>query len=90
MNIYSNAFNFSSYLRGAVDPRTGQYTSHIRLVTLYPKGPLEVSREIYLSFSMFSVERGGYGIGWRLSNTEFDVSNFQLTLLSGERGGCRI
>lgn len=85
MNIYSNAFNFSSYLRGAVDPRTGQYTSHIRLVTLYPKGPLEVSREIYLSFSMFSVERGGYGIGWRLSNTEFDVSNFQLTLLSGER-----
>ncbi|MFA7941881.1 RHS repeat domain-containing protein [Pseudomonas brenneri] len=85
MNIYSNAFNFNSYLRGAVDPRTGQYSSQIRLLTLYPQGPLELSRDIVLSFSMFSSDHSGYGIGWRLSNTQFDVVSFKLTLLSGEQ-----
>lgn|GEM_PF-2072347 len=85
VNIYSNAFNFGSYLNGSVDPRTGQYGSQIRLATLYPQGALEVSRNIVLSFSMFSTVNSGYGIGWRLSNTEFDVVSFKLTLLSGEQ-----
>lgn len=85
MNVYSNAFNFGSYLRGTVDPRTGQYSSLIRLLTLYPQGPLELSRDIVLSFSMFSSGHSGYGIGWHLSNTQFDVVSFKLTLLSGEQ-----
>jgi hypothetical protein len=85
VNIYSNAFNFSSYLSGSVDPRTGQYGPQIRLATLNPRGALEVSRDITLSFSMFSTERNGYGIGWHLSNTEFDVISVKLTLLSGEQ-----
>lgn len=85
MNVYSNAFNFSSYLNGSVDPRTGQYGCQISLVQLSPQGPLEVSRSIVLSFSMLSPRPTPYGAGWRLSNTEFDLSNSQLTLLSGER-----
>ncbi|MRJ21763.1 RHS repeat-associated core domain-containing protein [Pseudomonas haemolytica] len=85
MNVYSQAFNFSSYLGGAVDPRTGQYGCQIHLATLYPQGPLEVSRNIALSFSMMNPESGVYGTGWRISNTEFDVARSRLTLLSGEQ-----
>ncbi|WPN99305.1 RHS repeat-associated core domain-containing protein [Pseudomonas sp. MUP55] len=86
MNLYSNAFNFSSYVSGSVDVRTGQYGMRICLATLFSKGPLEASRAITLSFSMFRQdERGGVGPGWGLSNTEFDVSSFKLNLLSGEQ-----
>ncbi len=85
MNVYSNAFSFSSYIDGSVDLRTGQYTAQVRLATLYPRGSLEVSREIALSFSMMSTQPSVYGMGWRMSNTEFDVNRLTLTLLSGEQ-----
>ncbi|KRP44625.1 RHS repeat-associated core domain-containing protein [Pseudomonas libanensis] len=85
MDIYSNAFNFSSYINGSVDVRTGQYGCHIKLATFNPLGPLEASRDISLGFSMFDTKNNGCGIGWRLSNTEFDENRRRLTLLSGEQ-----
>lgn len=85
MDIYSNAFNFSAHLGGSVDLRTGQYGCLIRLAVLSPKGPLEVSREIALAFSMMDTRNSGYGKGWSLSNTEFDPNSFKLTLLNGEQ-----
>ncbi|KRP44624.1 RHS repeat-associated core domain-containing protein [Pseudomonas libanensis] len=85
MDIYSNAFNFSSYINGSVDLRTGQYGCHIKLAAFNPQGPLEASRDISLGFSMFDTKNNGCGIGWRLSNTEFDESRRRLTLLSGEQ-----
>ena len=85
MDIYSNAFNFSAHLGGSVDLRTGQYGCLIRLVTLSPKGPLEVTREIALSFSMMDTRNIPYGKGWNLSNTEFDSISSKLTLLNGEQ-----
>ncbi|MDY4298829.1 RHS repeat-associated core domain-containing protein [Pseudomonas salmasensis] len=85
MDIYSQAFNFASYFGGTVDPRTGQYSCRIQLATLYPEGPLDVSRTIALSFSMMNPETGVYGTGWRISNTEFDIARSRLTLLSGEQ-----
>ena len=85
MDVYSHAFNFGSYFKGAVDPRSGQYSVRINLMTLCPMGPLEVSRNIALSFSMLSADSSVYGTGWRLSNTEFDSARLRLTLLSGEQ-----
>jgi RHS repeat-associated protein len=85
MDVYSQAFNFRSYFGGGVDPRTGQYGCRIQLATLYPQGPLEVSRTIALSFSMMNTESGVYGTGWRISNTEFDSARSMLTLLTGEQ-----
>src|SRR3989344_8863960 len=86
MGIYSNAFNYNRHLSGFVDTRTGQYVCRIGLATLYPQGPLEVSREIALSFSMLNSDvPGNYGAGWRLDNTEFDLATSKLTLLTGEQ-----
>ncbi|NCE90196.1 RHS repeat domain-containing protein [Pseudomonas sp. L13] len=85
MDIYSQAFNFGSYFGGEVDPRTGQYGCRIQLATLYPQGPLEVSRTVSLSFSMMNNTSGVYGFGWRISNTEYDSARSRLTLLTGEQ-----
>ncbi|WP_421526433.1 RHS repeat domain-containing protein [Pseudomonas yamanorum] len=86
MDVYSNAFNFSSHLSGSVDMRTGQFGCRIQLASLSPVAPLETSREIALSFSMMSTLSSiHYGTGWRLSNTEFDVATSKLTLLTGEQ-----
>ncbi|AZE93145.1 hypothetical protein C4J96_1011 [Pseudomonas orientalis] len=85
MDIYSQAFNFDNFLNQAVDLRTGQYHVRFNLMTLRPAGPLEVSRNIALSFSMFSTDPSVYGAGWRLGNTEFDSARLRLTLLSGEQ-----
>ena len=85
MDVYSQAFNFNTYLSGAVDTRTGHYNVRINLVTLYPMGPLEVSRDIALSFSMLNTASDVYGTGWRISNTEFDSARLRLTLLTGEQ-----
>lgn len=85
MDVYSQAFNFNAYLSGAVDTRTGHYSVRINLMTLYPMGPLEVSRDIALSFSMLNTASSVYGTGWRISNTEFDSTRLRLTLLTGEQ-----
>eukprot|EP01037_Dinobryon_pediforme_P029029 gene29029-32526_t len=84
MQLYSNAFNFDSYLSGGVDPRTGQYGSQIRLVTVSPEGPVESSRDIALSFSMMEESNSGYGLGWHLSLSEYDENAGRLRLLSGQ------
>jgi RHS repeat-associated protein len=85
MNVYSKAFDYYSYIGGSVDMRTGQYGCQITLATLFPQGPLEVSREVKLGFSMLGASSGLYGNNWRLSNTEFDVATSRLTLLTGEQ-----
>lgn len=84
MKIYSNAFNFDSYLSGGVDLRTGQYNSVIRLTTISPEGPVENSRDVMLSFSMMEDANNGYGLGWTLSTTEFNETTRQLRLINGE------
>ncbi|WP_153787869.1 RHS repeat domain-containing protein [Pseudomonas sp. EMN2] len=87
MNIHSNAFNFKSFLDGQVDPRTGLYGTTISLATLSPQGAIEVSRSIYLQFSMLNDTDVGYGKGWGMSETIFDSASDtpSLRLLSGER-----
>lgn len=85
MDVYSNAFNYRSYIAGSVDVRTGQFGCQIKLAALSPQGPLEVSREVILGFSMLGDVGGLYGLNWHLSNTQFDSAKSRLTLLTGER-----
>lgn len=84
VDIYSNAFNFASHQDGGVDLRTGQYSRTIQLTTLRPQGPLEVARDIQLVFSMLSPTDAGYGAGWRLNISRYDIAQRLLTLASGE------
>jgi len=85
MQIYSNTFNFDSYLSGGIDPRTGQYSSSVQLATIAAEGPVEARRDITLSFSIMEARDNGYGLGWTLPVTSFDGQRRPLTLMSGQR-----
>lgn len=69
--IYSNAFNFSTYVNGRVDLRTGQYGMTIHLTTLRSQFNPHLSRDISLSFSMMNTTDTGFGTGWSLHNSEY-------------------
>ncbi|MGJ0638976.1 hypothetical protein [Xenorhabdus bovienii] len=70
-SIYSNAFNFSTYVNGGVDLRTGQYGMTIHLTTLRSQFKPHLSRDISLSFSMMNTTDTGFGTGWSLHNSEY-------------------
>ncbi|AKT37956.1 RHS repeat-associated core domain-containing protein [Chondromyces crocatus] len=72
-SIHSNAFNFSSYISGGVDPRTGQYTASIHLAQLRPPNLDELSRDLTLGFSALSPTNRGFGVGWSLNLTTLDL-----------------
>ncbi|UFH48279.1 hypothetical protein [Pseudomonas sp. KNUC1026] len=84
--IHSNAFNFSSFLQGGVDPRTGLYTCSLALPDLKAnalRGPVLPMR---LSYSPMSNMNAGFGAGWDLNLTCFEPDgNHMLNLHTGER-----
>lgn len=84
-DVYSNAFNFSSYQDGKTDLRTGQFSAVVSLATVRPQGAAEGSRELKLVFSALTTTNAGYGIGWRLSESQIDRSTTPVVnLASGE------
>ncbi|WP_017659411.1 RHS repeat-associated core domain-containing protein [Baaleninema simplex] len=83
-NIYSNAFNFSSYLTGKVDLRTGQYGFTLKLATLHPRSAPKQTRDIVLTFSALSTTNIGYGKGWTLNcNSVYDDKTDTIRLFDG-------
>ena len=83
-NIYSNAFNFSSYLTGQVDLRTGQYGFTLKLATLHPQSAPKQTRDIILTFSALNTENIGYGKGWNLNcNSVYDNKTDTIRLFNG-------
>ncbi|WP_257458081.1 RHS repeat-associated core domain-containing protein [Archangium lipolyticum] len=89
-SIYSNAFNFGSYLTGGVDPRTGQYTASIQLVQLRPPNLNGLGRDIKLSFSALDTGSRCFGTGWSISLCSLDLANGRnvLTLSDGRSFRC--
>lgn len=83
-SVYSNAFNFTSFQDGRTDLRTGQFSAIVNLATIRPQGASEGSREIKLVFSALNTTNAGYGIGWSISESQFNPTNRVLSLANGE------
>lgn len=82
--IHSNAFNFDGFLSGGVDPRTGIYTCALTLGELksaYLQGP---SLPVRLFFSPLQGDDRGFGKGWSMPLTRYDVAGGLFTLSTGE------
>lgn len=86
--IYSQASNFSDFVKTGVDERTGQFTVAIAL-PLPPANQLSgPSHNLSLAFStLSSTVNRGYGLGWSLGLSELslDQQNPRLSLASGEQ-----
>ncbi|MHA6161268.1 RHS repeat-associated core domain-containing protein [Pseudomonas sichuanensis] len=83
-SIHSSAFNFMSFLQGGVDPRTGQYTLAVDIPTLKshelrgPEWPLR------LAYSPLNTQDSGFGTGWNLQLSQFDIASFIVSVHTGE------
>ncbi|GKZ33299.1 hypothetical protein AbraIFM66950_003142 [Aspergillus brasiliensis] len=83
--IYSQGFNFNSYIDKGVDPRTGQYNCAI---TLY-EVPASVRNcpplKVYLHYNPLNSEDIGPGQGWSFGNlSSYDQGSKTLVLSTGE------
>lgn len=82
--VSSNAFNFMSYLRNGVDPRTGQYTLGIELPEVKCNNLQGPAFPLRLFYSPLNRLDSGYGVGWNLQLTQFSPATNVITLSSGE------
>ncbi len=83
-SVNSNAMNFLSFMKGGVDPRTGQYTMSISLPDLVGNGQLEHPLKLQLDFNPLNRDDSGYGNGWNLNLSQYSASNQRLSLSTGE------
>ncbi len=82
--LYSNAFNFSSFLSGGVDPRTGIYSCTLSLGEITSHSLNGPSLPINFHFNPLNPLDRGFGKGWTLACTRYDRTAKCLTLVSGE------
>ncbi len=82
--VYSNAFNFSSFLLGGVDPRTGIYSCTLSLGEITSHALNGPSLPINFHFNPLNPLDCGFGKGWTLACTRYDRAAKCLTLVSGE------
>ncbi|CAB1400476.1 YD repeat protein [Pseudomonas fluorescens] len=83
--VQSNAFNFGEFVSGGVDPRTGMYTCAFSLGKLHSADLNGPELALSLGFNPLNQADAGFGIGWSLTMTSYDVLSKVMTLSSGER-----
>jgi YD repeat-containing protein len=83
-DMYSTAFQFYSHINADVDPRTGMYSASVDLTTGEGNRLRGPHLPFRLSYNALDSIDEGFGRGWRLSLTEFDVATSLLTLSSGD------
>lgn len=82
--IHSNAFNFMSFVQGGVDERTGQYTLSIELPELPSNALVGPSLPLRLSFSPLNNVNSGFGKGWTLQLSQYNLNDNKLDLHTGQ------
>lgn len=82
---YTQAFNFVSALQGGVDPRTGLFSTSMKLASLTANAGMGPGLDIALSYSPVQSEnRFSLGTGMSLGMSTFDDKNQTLQLSTGE------
>jgi len=84
-NAHSNAFNFGEFVSGGVDPRTGMYTCSFSLGKLHSAGLNGPELALTLGFNPLNQVDTGFGVGWSLTMTHYDLRSKVMTLANGER-----
>jgi RHS repeat-associated protein len=83
--VQSNAFNFGEFVSGGVDPRTGIYTCAFSLGKLHSSDLNGPEFALSLGFNPLNQTDVGFGVGWSLTMTNYDLRSKVMTLSSGER-----
>ncbi|OJZ79988.1 hypothetical protein ASPFODRAFT_212975 [Aspergillus luchuensis CBS 106.47] len=81
-DIYSQGFNFQSFLQKGVDPRTGQYTASIQLFDAPSDARNCPSFKLSLSYNPLNTQDTGLGTGWSFNLPSYDHCQRKNLLLS--------
>lgn len=84
-SVHSNAFNFGEFVSGGVDPRTGMYTCAFSLGKLHSADLNGPELALSVSFNPLNQADSGFGVGWSLTLTNYDLRSKVMTLANGER-----
>ncbi|UWS33255.1 RHS repeat domain-containing protein [Erwinia pyrifoliae] len=83
-SFYSHAGNFISATLGGVDPRTGLFNLSLPLVNLHSAKLAGPALSLSLQYSPLSSDNEGFGRGFALNLTRYNLAARKLTLSSGE------
>ncbi|WP_164708780.1 hypothetical protein, partial [Pseudomonas viridiflava] len=83
-SVHSKALSFMSNLKSGVDPRTGLYNVSIDLPELKCNDLRGPDIKPTLSYSPLHTLDSGYGYGWTLELSHYDISRHILSLSTGE------
>ena len=81
--VYSNAYNFLSFVSTGVDPRTGTYSCNFSLSNLLANTLSGPSIPLVLGFSSLQSDDLGFGKGWGLQLSNFNRKTGKLSLSNG-------
>ncbi|RJF54727.1 RHS repeat protein [Serratia inhibens] len=84
-NFNTQAGNFSTGLNSTVDPRTGLYAINLGLLSLAANNQLGPSVDLALTYNPLGSDDIGFGTGFSLGLTSYNVSTGTLKLSSGEQ-----
>lgn len=82
--VYSNAFNFLSFVQTGVDPRTGLYTVSLSLPPVMANALAGPALSASLAFNPMQTDDRGFGVGWAVRLSSYDAVAKLLRLSSGE------
>jgi len=83
-SFYTSAGNFISAVQGSVDPRTGLFNINLPLANLQSNQLMGPGLSLSLMYSPLSAVDKGFGRGFRLNLSQYNMDTGQLTLSSGE------
>ncbi|KNG86752.1 RHS Repeat protein [Aspergillus nomiae NRRL 13137] len=83
-SIYSQAFNFGSFLESGVDPRTGLYTFSVDLYETPSHSRDLPSFKLSLFYNPLNTVDSGLGTGWAFHLPFYDPDTKTLVLSTGE------
>lgn len=83
-SFYSDAGNFVSAIQGGVDPRTGLFNVNLSLASLRSGHLAGPGLALALRYSPLSSQDDGFGHGFSLNLTRYDILARRLHLSTGE------
>lgn len=83
-SFYSQASNFISAVQGGVDPRTGLFNVSLPLVSLHSGKLAGPALSLSLQYSPLSSDNEGFGQGFSLNLTRYNIATRKLVLSTGE------
>ncbi|CAO98069.1 RHS repeat domain-containing protein [Erwinia tasmaniensis] len=83
-SFYSQASNFISAVQGGVDPRTGLFNFNLSLVNLHSGKLAGPALSLSLQYSPLSSDNEGFGQGFSLNLTRYNIATRKLVLSTGE------